>query len=121
MPTLLELLLAEKMWKLVYRAFEESRGVKICNVKKPVKFGNFIANVEIYMVLPNGKISPKMTNLTNFYNIFVQHFHFANFYNIFVQFGGHLFYQVIGIQMGTNCAQLLADLFLYSYENEFEP
>ena len=39
--------------------------------------------------------------------------------NIFVQFGGRLFGQVIGIPMGTNCAPLLADLFLYSYENEF--
>ena len=39
--------------------------------------------------------------------------------NIFVQFGGRLFCQVIGILMGTNCAPLLADLFLYSYENEF--
>ena len=39
--------------------------------------------------------------------------------NIFVQFGGRLFHQVIGILMGTNCAPLLADLFLYSYENEF--
>ena len=39
--------------------------------------------------------------------------------NIFVQFGGRLFREVIGIPMGTNCAPLLADLFLYSYENEF--
>ena len=39
--------------------------------------------------------------------------------DIFVQFGGCLFHQVIGIRMGTNCAPLLADLFLYSYENEF--
>ena len=39
--------------------------------------------------------------------------------SIFVQFGGCLFRQVIGIPMGTNCAPLLADLFLYSYENEF--
>ena len=39
--------------------------------------------------------------------------------NIFVQFGGRLFRQMIGILMGTNCAPLLADLFLYSYENEF--
>ena len=27
--------------------------------------------------------------------------------------------QTVGIPMGTNCAPLLADLFLYSYENEF--
>ena len=39
--------------------------------------------------------------------------------NIFVQFGGRLFCQAIGIPVGTNCAPLLADLFLYSYENEF--
>ena len=39
--------------------------------------------------------------------------------NIFVQFGGHLVRQVIGIPVGWNCAPLLADLFLYSYENEF--
>ena len=39
--------------------------------------------------------------------------------NIFVKFGGCLFRQVIGIPMRTNCAPLLADLFLYSYESEF--
>ena len=26
---------------------------------------------------------------------------------------------MVGIPMGTNCTPLLADLFLYSYENEF--
>ena len=35
--------------------------------------------------------------------------------NIFVESGGVIFQQVIGIPMGTNCAPLLADLFLYSY------
>ena len=39
--------------------------------------------------------------------------------NIFVSFGGTLFQQVVGLPMGTNCAPLLADLFLYSYESEF--
>ena len=38
---------------------------------------------------------------------------------IFVSFGGTLFQQVVGIPMGTNCAPLLADLFIYSYESEF--
>ena len=33
--------------------------------------------------------------------------------------GRQLFRQMVGIPMGTNCAPLLADLFLYSYENEF--
>ena len=39
--------------------------------------------------------------------------------NIYGRFGGQLFRQMVGIPMGTNCAALLADLFLYSYENEF--
>jgi hypothetical protein len=39
--------------------------------------------------------------------------------NIFVEFGGHVFQQTIGIPMGTNCAPLLADLFLYTYETDF--
>jgi len=39
--------------------------------------------------------------------------------NIFVTFGGAIFQQQVGIPMGTNCAPLLADLFLYSYETEF--
>ena len=39
--------------------------------------------------------------------------------NIVVQFGGQLSRQMIGIPVGTNCAPLLADLFLYSYEIEF--
>ena len=39
--------------------------------------------------------------------------------NIYVRFGGQLFRQMVGIPMGTNCASLLADLFLYSFENEF--
>ena len=38
--------------------------------------------------------------------------------NIFVECGGAIFQQIIGIPMGTNCAPLLADLFLY-YEAEF--
>ena len=39
--------------------------------------------------------------------------------NIFAKCGGYLFRQVIGIPMCTNCAPLLADLFLYSYESDF--
>ena len=39
--------------------------------------------------------------------------------NIFVVFGGKVFQQIVGIPMGTNCAPLLADIFLYSYEVEF--
>ena len=39
--------------------------------------------------------------------------------NIFVMFGGCVFQQIVGIPLATNCAPLLADLFLYSYEADF--
>ena len=39
--------------------------------------------------------------------------------NIFVQFDNKIYKQVIGIPMGTNCAPLIADLFLYCYERDF--
>ena len=39
--------------------------------------------------------------------------------NICVVFAGKVFQQITGIPMGTNCAPLLADIFLYSYEAEF--
>jgi hypothetical protein len=38
---------------------------------------------------------------------------------IFVMFGGRVFQQTVGIPMGTNCAPLLADFFLYSYVADF--
>ena len=34
--------------------------------------------------------------------------------NIFVMFGGHVFQHTVGIRMGTNCAPLLTDLFIYA-------
>jgi hypothetical protein len=37
----------------------------------------------------------------------------------YVVFGDQVFQQSVGILMGTNCAPLLPELFLYSYEAEF--
>ena len=39
--------------------------------------------------------------------------------NISIRFGSKLFRQIVGIPMGTNCASLVADLFLYCYERDF--
>ena len=39
--------------------------------------------------------------------------------NIYVQFDGMVYQQIVGIPMGTNCAPLIADLFLYCYSGEF--
>ena len=39
--------------------------------------------------------------------------------NTFLVFAGEVFQQIIGIPIGTDCAPLVADIFLYSYEAEF--
>ena len=39
--------------------------------------------------------------------------------NIFIRFGTKLYRQTIGIPMRTNCAPLVADLFLFCYERDF--
>ena len=39
--------------------------------------------------------------------------------NIYVQFDGMVYQQIVGIPMGTNCAPLITDLFLYCYERDF--
>jgi hypothetical protein len=51
------------------------------------------------------------TNIINMLEFFID--------NIFVMFGERVFQQTVDIPMGTNCAPLLADLFLYSYEADF--
>ena len=39
--------------------------------------------------------------------------------NIYIRFGTKLYRQIVGIPMGTNCAPVVADLFLYCYERDF--
>ena len=39
--------------------------------------------------------------------------------NIYNRFGTKLYRQIVGIPMGTNCAPLVADLFLFCYERDF--
>ena len=34
-------------------------------------------------------------------------------------FHGMVYEEIVGISMGTNCAPLIADLFLYCYERDF--
>ena len=40
--------------------------------------------------------------------------------NIFIRFGSKSNRQIVGIPMGTNCAPLVADLFLFCYERDFK-
>ena len=39
--------------------------------------------------------------------------------NIYIRFGNKLYRQIVDIPMGTNCAPLVADLFLFCYERDF--
>ena len=39
--------------------------------------------------------------------------------NIYIRFGSELFRQIARIPMDTNCAPLVADLFLFCYERDF--
>ena len=39
--------------------------------------------------------------------------------NIYIRFGIKLYKQIVGIPMGTNCAPLVADLFLFCYGRDF--
>ena len=39
--------------------------------------------------------------------------------NIYIRFGTKLYRQIVGIQVGTNCAPLVAYLFLFCYERDF--
>ena len=38
---------------------------------------------------------------------------------IIIRFGSKLYRQNVGIAMGTNCAPLVAELFLFCYERDF--
>ena len=39
--------------------------------------------------------------------------------NIYIRFGSKLYGQIVGIPIGTNCAPLVTDLFLFCYERDF--
>ena len=50
--------------------------------------------------------------------MYVTPYHFS--WAIFIiLFGTRLYRQIVGIPMGTNCAPLVADLFLFRYERDF--
>ena len=39
--------------------------------------------------------------------------------NIYIRFGSKLLRQIVGVPMSTNCALLVADLFLFCYDRDF--
>ena len=105
--TALRYLLKSRISNLVHNAFRKKDGsVRYTHIKVTRAKGYFTHDI-------NGSGDNMYTadNICKMIEFLID--------NIFVQFGGRLFCQAIGIPMGTNCVPLLADLFLYSYENEF--
>jgi hypothetical protein len=94
----------------------QSRSLSSCNSIKIFDLST------LYTTIPHFKLNNKLRELVQL--CFIKKndiFNRLQFLidNIFVMFGGRLFQQSVGIPMGTNCAHLLADLFLYSYEVDF--
>lgn len=52
-------------------------------------------------------------DIVNILNFFID--------NLFVEFSRNIFQQAVGILMGTNCARLLADLFVFPYKAVLQP
>ena len=89
---------------------------QLCFIKKngQSRYKNLVLLRDISYYVKHHSDSTKKFSETNFFNMFQ-----FLIYNIFAMFGGRVFQQSVGIHMGTNCAHLLADLFLYSYEADF--
>ena len=98
--------LKERLKDLIFQCFFRKNG------KRRYKFLVFGHN-KAYFVQENTASTKKFTEteVVGMLEFFID--------NMFVEFGGELFQQTVGIPMGINCAPLLADLFLYSYEAEF--
>ena len=95
--TLSHNLIKEKLLDLIERTFYKKEGklYLACNDKK-----SFFTSTDHY----------RGYHLWSCQNVCV---------NIYIRFGTKLYRQIVGIPMGTNCAPLVADLFLFCYERDF--
>ena len=87
---------------LIERTFQREGSLYIaCNDKNAFFTSDAIRN---YNLLSCQKVYEALTFLLD---------------NINIRFGSKLYRQIIGIPMGTNCAPLVADLFLFCYKRDF--
>ena len=94
-------LIKDKLVDLIERTFQREGSLYIaCNDR------NFITSdaVRNYNLWSCQKVCVALTFLLD---------------NIYIRFGSKLYRQIVGIPMGTNCAPLVADLFLFCYERDF--
>ena len=97
-------LIKEKLTALIERTFAQTKKTYIdCNYSRAF-FTNEIKVKEGYYKWTGVDVCNALVFLLD---------------NIFVRFGQQIYRQVVGIPMGTNCAPLVADLFLFCYEKDF--
>ena len=99
-------LLKSRMNNIINNAFKHKNGATRYTHIKAGRNKSYLTNDPL-----NGENKYTANDICNMIEFLVD--------NIYVRFGGQIFRQIVGIPIGTNCAPLLADLFLYSYENEF--
>ena len=100
--TLPHILIKKKFTHLIKWAFKKSE----CEYIRSNSFRSFFSSNK----------QKNYVNWTCFDTIYALEFLLDN---IFVRFGDSVYRQIIGIPMGTNCAPLIAGLFLYCYELQF--
>ena len=97
-------LIKEKLFDLIERTFYKIEGklYLACNDKKA--FFTSVDNYRGYHLWFCQNVCDALSFLLD---------------NIYFRFGTTLYRQIVGIPMGTYCAPLVADLFLFCYERDF--
>ena len=90
------------MKSLIYKTFEKNDFKKIVITFKGAYFSHD---------MKDGQLAFEYDQFIKLLNFLID--------NIYVNFGDSILRQTIGIPMGTNCAPLLANLYLFYYEYKF--
>ena len=99
--TLPHYLIKNKLIDLIERTFQrEGSPYRVCNERNAFLLWK---NLKKYYALSCQNVCDVLTFLLD---------------NILIRFGTKLYRQVVGIPMGTNCAPLVSDLFLFCYERD---
>ena len=95
-------LIKDKLVDLIERTFQREGSLYIaCNDKNAFFTSDAVRNYNLWSCQ---KVCEALTFLLD---------------NIYIRFGSKLYKQIVGIPMSTNCAPLVADLFLFCYERDF--
>ena len=95
-------LIKDKLVDLIERTFQRGGSLYIaCNDKNAFFTSNAVRN---YYLLSCKKVCEALTFLLN---------------NVYIRVGSKVYRQIVGTPMGTNCAPLVAALFLFCYERDF--